>query len=62
MKKYKKSDVACEWKIHKYYKEDIWYVGPVHGRLIVASFGTKNEAQIALDIQKWIVKMFNLKS
>lgn len=62
MKKYTREDVACKWKIHKWPGVKTgYYVGPLHGRLCVADYQTRNEAQIALEIQRWIVKMFKLK-
>lgn len=62
VKKYTRADVACKWKIHTWPdKPTVYYIGPMHGRLSVADYKTRNEAQIALEIQRWIVKMFKLK-
>lgn len=59
-----KAEILEKWKVHEWPREDkltpLYYVGPVHGRSVIASYETKAEAKVAIEMQRWMIKKFGL--
>lgn len=55
-----KAMIVEKWKIHKYPDSGMYFIGPLHGRIAVATYNSRKEALIALEIQRWMVKTLKL--
>ncbi len=47
-----------KWKVHtwKTSEGEVFYIGPVHGRVSVATYKTRAAAQAALNMRTWLAK------